>query len=135
MKNFAIVMLVAVLSYILGSSHNTTQTNENSRYIAIATRMIFTQQCSEVMDEFFGKSSNSTMMSKEHIQMSNICYTIGDQISKEIEKTKEITEENIVEVVDKAIGKVKRDLASANEASDEENQDSEPLEEIPNQFI
>lgn len=112
MKKTSILTLGALLSYFLGAFNFKTEVNQNSKYIAIAVRMVFTQQCTESMDQYFGKSSNSMMMSKEHIQMSNICYKIADQISQEIEKTKEINEDNIVDVVDRAMGKVKKDLAS-----------------------
>lgn len=69
------------------------------------------------------------------LRYCNLCYKLGDQISQEIEKTPNIREENVVEVVDKAIGKVKRDLASAqsSENCEESQKTEEPVN--PDKFI
>lgn len=124
-----LILTVFFIGY--GTALNHTEISSKNNAVAIAVRMIYAQQCSENFESFFGKSHSSTQMSKEQMQINLVCYELADRISSHIsESTQLITDDNVVEIVDKAVGNMKEELKN-NQSSDCE--DVEPVES--NSFI
>lgn len=102
-----------------------TRSVSSNKSIEITARMIFTQQCSENFEQYFGQSQNSMFMSKEQMQVNLLCSELADRISYHIStETMPITEDNVVEVVDKAIGKMKKELAQEQELINQQEEET-----------
>jgi tRNA G46 methylase TrmB len=139
MKTFKLYLKLTLLFTVIflggyfAAVQNMKIENQNEA-VAITARMIFAQQCSEHFEIAFGTSHSTTRMSKEQMQANMLCYELADKISTHISQAKElITEDNVVQIVDNAIGQMKNDIKNNQ---NEPESTEECVEEVDaSQFI
>lgn len=118
-----------IQKYSSSKSANNELLSEKQK-IALTARFVFMENCTHIAQEFTNESKNSLFQSKEFMKLSTHCAQQAEKVSNYIlsQKDENVSSDNIVNLIDKALGAVTNDEDSVGVSSQEdlnnENQDS-----------